>query len=435
MTSPPPIPLWKEPDAEQLSVTNIWSGNSTYTNNLYLHIPFCRQKCSFCYYSVVPGAKNDHIEAYLDCLEKEAEYYARDTSLKKPMDTVFVGGGTPSLLDEKQIVRLFEKIIHKFDLSKVREITFECAPDSISLSKLKILKDMGVTRVSMGVQSFDDEVLSRTRREGDSAKVLDSYYDIVKAGIDKINIDLIAGVEEESMDSMKNTMDTLFNLSPKPTQVTLFTLSVRKGSINNKYLGGDINSLFDKSFENYLYARDRLVGDDYWQYSRNLFPTDDKIFQYQDNIWGRNGYVLALGVSGYSHSQNAVYQNAFNTKLYMDRLQNNELPIEKIYPLSEEETVRRHLVLAMKHTRLDLNEVRADNPTQTQLIESFEPIFEALERQNLITRNNSIIEYTPAGVALADKYARLFYSADVNHALREMDFDSRKANDSFNFTV
>lgn len=431
----PPIPLWKPPQTDQLSIDSIWIDNNIYTNNLYIHIPFCRQKCSFCYYSVVPGASHDHIEAYLDCLEKEAVYYSGSTYLKKKMDTVFVGGGTPSLLNESQIVRLFSKIINRFDVSSTREITFECAPDSITLDKLKLLKSLGVTRISMGVQSFDDNVLSKTRRDGNSEKVIDRYYDVVTAGIDKVNIDLIAGVEKESMNSMANTMNTLLNLNPKPTQVTLFTLSVRKGSINHKYLGGDPVSQFEESFESYKYARDRLVEDQYWQYSRNLFPTNDKIFQYQDNIWGRNGYVLALGVSGYSHSQNAVYQNAFNTKMYMERVAADELPIDKIYPLFHAETLRRHLVMAMKHTRLNLDEVRHDNPDSVELLNSFEPIFEALERKKIITRDGAMVKYTSQGVAMADKYARLFFSEDVNQCLREMDFDSRNKRDSFNFTV
>ena len=431
----PPIPLWGPPSKGSLSIENIWSGSSIYSNNLYLHIPFCRQKCSFCYYSVVPGATDDHISSYLDCLEKEAGYYADATFADTPMDTVFVGGGTPSVLTEEQITRLFEKIIAKFDLSKVREITFECAPDSITPEKLKILKEHGVTRISMGVQSFDERVLSRTRREGDVATVIDRYYDIVEAGIDKVNIDLIAGVEEESMESMKETMDTLFKLDPKPSQVTLFTLSVRKGAIDHKYLGGDPVALFKKSFDNYLYARDRLIEGDYWQYSRNLFPSKDKVFLYQDNIWGRNGYVLALGVSGYSHTQNAVYQNAFNTKLYMQKLMADELPIEKHKLLSAEETLRRHLVLAMKHARIDLREVRKTNPDCLDLLDSFEPIFEALEHKGLVIRKGPLVEYTPQGVALADKYARLFYSDKVNDALRAVDFESSNMSDSFNFTL
>lgn len=431
----PPIPLWKPKELPFSSGTKIWDGSDSHSHNLYIHIPFCRQKCSFCYYSVVPGAEDEYINDYLSCLEKEASYFVENGFRERNLDTIFIGGGTPSLLNEKQICRLMENVVSKFDLSKIREITFECAPDSITAEKLSILHSYGITRVSMGVQSFDREVLKRTRRGDKVETVIDRYYDIVDAGIEKINIDLIAGVEEESLDSMKRTINILTELNPRPTQVTLFTLSVRKGSINQKYLGTDPVSQFQSSLKNYLYARDRLKKLGYWQYSRNLFPTGDKIFLYQDNIWGRNGYVLALGVSGYSHTQTAVYQNTVNAKKYIERINSNILPIEKMYQLSAEENLRRHLVLAMKHTRLDLDEVVDMNPNSIELINSFEPIFEALVEQKLIERSGPILEYTTMGIAQADKYARLFFSEDVNTKLTDMDFSCRQKSDAFNFTV
>ena len=150
---------------------------------------------------------------------------------------------------------------------------------------------------------------------------------------------------------------------------------------------------------------------------------------------GRNGYVLALGVSGYSHSHRYVYQNTVNTKSYIERLHANQLPIEKMYELSPEESLRRHMVLVMKHTKLDLSEVAKMNPECADLLAGFEPIFEALALKELIARKGSLLEYTPAGVSLADKYARLFYSKSVNEKLMAIDFDSLKKNDSFNFTV
>ena len=431
----PPIPLWEPKELPFSSAKKIWDGSDSHSHNLYIHIPFCRQKCSFCYYSVVPGAVDEFINSYLSCLEKEASYFSEGGLHEKKLDTIFVGGGTPSLLNEKQICRLMENVLSKFNLSKVREITFECAPDSITAEKLRILSSYGITRVSMGVQSFDREVLKRTRRGDKVETVIDRYYDIVDAGIEKINIDLIAGVEEESLDSMKRTIDILTELDPRPTQVTLFTLSVRKGSINEKYLGKDPVSLFQNSLKNYLFARDKLIELGYWQYSRNLFPTGDQIFFYQDNIWGRNGYVLALGVSGYSHTQNAVYQNTVNAKKYIECINSNTLPIEKMFQLSAAENLRRHLVLAMKHTKLDLDEVIAMNPECTELVNHFEPIFEALVQQSLIERSGSILEYTASGIAQADKYARLFYSKDVNRRLKNMDFSKLKKSDAFNFTV
>lgn len=431
----PPISTWGARGKRDLTARQLWLDSYRYTNNLYVHIPFCQQKCSYCYYSVISRADDELVDRYIDCLAQEMRMYFDDCLVDRPLSTVFIGGGTPSYMSPRQIARVFDEVVTKCDISRCKEITFECAPESITSEKLAVLKDYGVTRVSMGVQSFDDKVLSKTRRASDVLTVLDQYEKIANCGIDKINIDLIAGVEDEALESMKTTMRVLGQLAPLPSQVTLFTLSVRRGALNHKYMGADPVSIFKKSLENYQYAREQLLGHGYWQYSRNLFPREDNIFQYQDNIWGNNGYVVALGSSGYSHSEGYVYQNIFNAKQYMRAVEAGELPVEKIQKLKGDEGMRRHMVLAMKHKDFDKDQFARFYPEKSNPLLPFDVILKAYEEAGIVSVSGSQLSYSPDAVAIADKYARMFFSDEVNKALETLNFEAKQSADAFAYIV
>lgn len=416
----PPISAWRPTHDTRPTSEDLWADSDTFSHNLYIHIPFCRQKCSFCYYSVaVVRDDTDIIWEYLRCLEKEAQTYLR----ARPgwsVETVFIGGGTPSRLNEEQIDFLFEHVINRFDLSACREITYECSPDSATLGRIRMMADHGVNRLSMGVQTLDPDILRKSRRNDSPDEVIRTYYHMVDSGVPNVNIDLIAGIEREAFGNMERTMDAVASLDPLPTQITLFTLSVREGSINNTTLlrVDDPLRMFRRSLTLYRYAKRRMLDIGYWQYSRNLFPRQDWIFHYQDNHWGKNGYVLALGASGYSHSHSHTYLNAFNYREYMRRINNGESAVEKAFPLNEDESLRRHLVLAMKHAELNIQEFESYYPEGSRPLERFGIAFDALESLGVITRDADRIAYLPEFADLSDRFVRLFYSDLVNSAVR-----------------
>lgn len=434
----PPMSVWNiENGIRDVDPGILWADSNRYSMNLYIHIPFCRQKCSFCYYSVtVNGNDTDAIWEYLKCLEIEASRYAKEIS-SKFIDTVFIGGGTPSRLNSDQIKFLFEKVIGQFNLSKCREISYEGSPDSFTREKIDTMQACGVNRLTMGVQSLNAEILKKARRYDNPEDIIRTYYDMVESGIDKINLDFIAGIEKEGFESMKETMDVLEKLEKRPTQITLFTLSVREGAINHTTMKTESPyQLFSRSLELYRYAKNRLTDFGYWQYSRNLFPTDDKIFLYQDNYWGNNGYVLALGASGYSHSENYTYINDFNYIDYIKRIRANESTVQKSYALSREESVRRHLVLSMKHSSLDCAKFNSFYENGFDVQTEFKPIFECLEELGIIAVDGNMIKYASHGIDEADKYARLFYSNDVNrNIMDEYEKIMASKQDSFRFTI
>ena len=433
----PPISAWNRLADSKVDPEHLWRDSTVFSFNLYIHIPFCAQKCSFCYYSVavVPN-DSDLIWAYLKCLEKEAEAYSRILSELR-VETVFVGGGTPSRLNEDQMQFLFERIIARFDLSICREITYECSPDTATKSRIDTMVRLGTNRISMGVQTLDSAILEKTRRPSDTDQILTTYYNIVDSGVRNFNIDLIAGVEREAFENMERTMDAIANLRVLPKQITLFTLSVREGALDLKTLGSEHpRQLFGRSLTLFRYAKRRMMDLGYWQYSRNLYPQDDWIFHYQDNHWGNNGYVLALGASGYSHSHRYTYVNEFNFRRYMDRINDGYLPVEKTFELTAEESLRRHLVLAMKHATLDIDRFNSYYPDGDKPLNRFDLIWQALSDLGIIRRNDKTIRYTSEFADVSDRFVRLFYSDEVNRRIRHVEGNSsRSKSDSFAFTV
>jgi oxygen-independent coproporphyrinogen-3 oxidase len=418
----PPIGSWTADEAAATRPLDLWStGERRFAQNIYIHIPFCRQRCSFCYYSVtVKKDDTDLIWEYVKTLAVEARMYApRFRNIK--INTVFIGGGTPSRLSPDQVKYLFDEVLGQFDLSECKEISYECSPDSASPDRIAAMAECGVTRLSMGVQTLDPEVLHRSRRSDDPEDVLATYYNMIDSGIQNVNIDLIAGIEQEAFSDIRRTMDAIALLDPKPPQITMFTLSVREKAIDRwTFREQSIARQFSRSLALYRYAKRRMLGElGYWQYSRNLFPQTDEIFHYQDSHWGHNGYVLPLGVSGYGHSPDYVYLNNFSLPQYMRAVNSGASHVERALRLTPEESKRRHLVLAMKHRVLDLPTFASYYPGEANPLGFAEEPLRALEDLGVIHRDADTIAYTDTGIDLADKYCRLFYSEAANGYIKD----------------
>ncbi|MDB5354354.1 MAG: Coproporphyrinogen oxidase, partial [Phycisphaerales bacterium] len=175
---------------------------------LYLHIPFCRKRCKFCYFRVYTDKNASEIEVYLDALNREIALYAgRGGFGNRQFEFVYFGGGTPSYLSNAQLERLVELINPTWTWSAAREVTFECEPGTLKESKLQTIKKIGVTRLSLGVEHFDDEVLSVNGRAHKSPEIHRAYQWAREVGFPQINVDLIAGMLGETEDKWKATVE------------------------------------------------------------------------------------------------------------------------------------------------------------------------------------------------------------------------------------
>lgn len=197
--------------------------------SLYVSIPFCPSRCSYCSFISQAGTQ-ELMPSYIDKLCEEIDETARiahEYGLK--LETIYFGGGTPTVLENSELVRLINRIERAFDLSNLREYTIEAGrPDTITSAKLNSMKKAGVTRISINPQTMNDDVLSHIGREHSSADVIEAFNLARRAGMDNINMDLIAGLPKDTVAGFKRTLDEVLALSPE--SITLHTLSLKRSS-------------------------------------------------------------------------------------------------------------------------------------------------------------------------------------------------------------
>src|SRR3954462_15291183 len=182
---------------------------------LYLHIPFCRKRCKFCYFRVYTDKNADEVETYLSALSREIALYSKRPGFgDRQFEFVYFGGGTPSFLSNKQLEHLVERINQSWNWDAAKEVTFECEPGTLNQSKLQTIKKIGVTRLSLGVEHFDDGVLSTNRRAPKSPEIFRAYAWGREVGFQQVNIDLIVDMLGDTEDKGKATVEKAIAMDP-----------------------------------------------------------------------------------------------------------------------------------------------------------------------------------------------------------------------------
>ena len=203
--------------------------------SLYIGIPFCPTTCLYCSFTSYPiGAYSSIVDDYLSCLEKEIDYVAENFA-GKTLDTVYIGGGTPTTLEPDQIRRLIGYLKKKIDLSKVKEFTVESGrPDSITREKLQAMKEMGVTRISVNPQTMNDETLRLIGRRHSVSQLVDAFKMAREEGFDNINMDIILGLPGENSSDVEHTINEIKKLDPD--DLTVHCLAIKRGSRLNEVI-------------------------------------------------------------------------------------------------------------------------------------------------------------------------------------------------------
>ena len=192
---------------------------------MYLHIPFCRKRCHFCYFRVYTDKNASEVQGYLDLLAREWELYAEQPAVAgRPLDFIYFGGGTPSFLSVRQLQGLIARLHAVTPWSTAQEITFECEPGTLTEPKLAAIRELGVTRLSLGIENFDDRILEINGRAHRSAEVFRAYDFACNLEFPQVNIDLIAGMLGETDDNWKVCINRTIELSPD--SVTIYQMEL-----------------------------------------------------------------------------------------------------------------------------------------------------------------------------------------------------------------
>lgn len=325
---------------------------------LYVHIPFCRKRCHFCYYKVSTDQNAAEVQRYLDAVLAEARRVSELAFVGgRPLRFVYFGGGTPSYLSTQQIAHLAEGLRAAFSWRDVHEVTFEAEPGTLSAKKLIAIRDMGVTRLSLGVESFADHVLQANGRAHLSAQIHAAHRWARDAGLPQVNIDLIVGMLEQSERDWD--ADVASTLALDPDSVTVYQLEIPFNTTiyrRMKQDGGLTTPIPDWPTKRRWLERGfaRLEERGYALTSAYTAVKDRQRvrFTYRDELW-HGADMIGLGVASFGHVGDTHYQNVKDIEGYVSTVESGELPLARALALTRDEALVREVVLQMKLGHLD----------------------------------------------------------------------------------
>lgn len=356
----PPFSQWKSDSVpETLAAFDTPAGQTAETPlGLYIHIPFCRKRCKFCYFRVYTNQNAKAIEDYVVTLIQELQLISQRSAIgQRDLLFVYFGGGTPSYLSSRQLRSLRDRMSEYITWDQAQEVTFECEPGTLSLEKLETLRDIGITRISLGVENFDDRILEENGRAHLSPEVMRAYDWIRQVGFPQVNIDLIAGMVGETDENWHRCIDKVIEM--QPDNITMYQMELPFNTVYSKEIRelGIQSPVADWPTKRRWVseAMDRLMAHGYHISSGNELvknPATDH-FIYRDNVW-RGCDLLGTGVSSFGHFQGVHYQNLDRIEDYMDCVARGELPINRALRPTSHQLLIRELVLLMKEGQVDL---------------------------------------------------------------------------------
>jgi oxygen-independent coproporphyrinogen-3 oxidase len=330
---------------------------------LYLHIPFCRKRCKFCYFRVYTDVAASDVERYSLALAREAATAAAQPAVAgRPLRYVYFGGGTPSFLSVKQLERLVAGIHESFGWDDAEEVTFECEPGTLSEPKVKALKALGMTRISLGVENFDDQILEANGRAHLSAEIMRAWDWIKAAEFPSTNVDLIAGMVGETDESWADTVEK--TLALEPDSVTIYQMELPFNTVfvkDAKGEGRDVPVADWATKRRWVgEAFDRFLGRGYAVSSGYTLVRDPARvhFRYRDMLW-EGADLVALGVASFGHLSGVHYQNEPHWDPYLDAVEAGRLPIHRGLRPTRRELLIRELILGLKKGTIDTRRLAA----------------------------------------------------------------------------
>jgi oxygen-independent coproporphyrinogen-3 oxidase len=350
----PPFSVWTREAAASDALAALDASPAAVPLGVYLHIPFCRKRCHFCYFRVYTNKNAQQVERYLDLLVREWELLSSRRALDgRRIDFVYVGGGTPSFLSTAQLRGLVSRLTAATPWTGAEEITFECEPGTLTDAKLAVIRELGVTRLSLGVENFDDGILELNGRAHRSPEIARAYDAARALDFPQINIDLIAGMLGETDANWTRTVER--TLALEPDSVTIYQMELPfnttisadmlkgTGQFEHHVASWDTRRRWMREAFEALERGGYTIGS---AYTAVKDPSRTK-FLYRDRLW-EGADLAALGVASFGHVNGVHMQNLDTWEAYEAALDTGQLPLGRAYRPSEDERLIRELVLQLK---------------------------------------------------------------------------------------
>lgn len=382
---------------------------------LYLHIPFCRKRCKFCYFKVFTDVKAAEVQRYVDALCSEISLVSQLPVMgERPFRFVYFGGGTPSFLSPKQLTKLADRLHEHITWDGAEEVTFECEPGTLSETKVKTLRDqLGVTRLSLGVESFSDEILELNGRAHLSKQVYNSWEWITAADFPNVNIDLISGMMGETWDKWKENVVKTLELSPE--SVTIYQMELPFNTVISKDILGNKTESPVADWETkrawVQYAFNEFKAAGYHVSSAYTVVKDpNKVnFSYRDNLW-QGADLLATGIASFGHASGVHYQNLAELEQYLSTVESGQLPLGRGFVPTDHQRLVREMILLMKRGHLDAGYFR--NKFGMEILQLFEKQWQDYTTDGYVTIDGDEIRLTEDGLLVVDGLLPAFFEPE-----------------------
>ncbi len=384
---------------------------------LYLHIPFCRKRCKFCYFRVYTDKNSGDVDVYVQALAREAELYADRANLRgREFDFVYFGGGTPSFLSSEQLQRLIDRISNHWQWAHAREVTFECEPGTLKKGKLETIKAIGVTRLSLGIEHFDDEILALNGRAHKSPEVFRAFDWAREVGFDQINIDLIAGMMGDTEAAWKKAVDQALALSPD--SLTVYQMESPHNAVMSREALDDGTPLAiadwatKRAWVDHAFSLFEGAGYEVSSAYTVVKRSATNGFVYRDAVW-HGADMVGTGVASFSHVGGVHYQNVDGWDEYVSSLDRGELPIGRALPVTSHQRLIRELVLQLKTGRLDAGYFR--EKFDAEIATTFSDAFASLVSDGMAEVDRDYVRLTRRGLLCVDALVPRFFEPEFQN--------------------
>lgn len=380
---------------------------------IYVHLPFCQKKCDYCYYLSYIAQPAAVVDQYLEAVVRECALYAEQPGVKgRSLSFAYFGGGTPSALSSTQLRYLADGLRGALAWDGIKEVTFECAPRSVRQEFLETLREVGVTRLSMGVQSFDDELLRLNGRVHLAEDVMRAYALIRQADFAWVNLDLMCGLQGETEEQWQESIRRVLALAPDG--VTIYQTEIpRNTQLYRDLKAGDLpaapisweikRARLDAGFRELERAGYTIVS----AYNAVKNPQRHR-FLYQDYLW-RGEDMLGLGVAAFGYFGGVQAQNEITLEQYEATVARGELPVTRAIKLSAHDQIVREFVLQLKLGEVPLAPFW--ERFGVDLTALFARPLRAFAAEGWLTTTPDAVQLTRPGLLRVDRLLSRFYDA------------------------
>ena len=420
----PPFSVWKRDNVERDAMPALQSPPvAGVPLGMYLHIPFCRKRCHFCYFRVYTDKNAQEVGDYLDVLAREWAIYARMRAISgRPLNFVYFGGGTPSFLSTRQLRGLVDNLSAISPWRDAEEITFECEPGTLAGDKLSVIRDIGVTRLSLGIENFDDDILEINGRAHRSPEIFKAYEQARGLGFAQINIDLIAGMLGETDENWRVCIEKTLEL--QPDSITIYQMELPY----NTTISSDLmkkTGKFKEPVASWSTKR-RWVRDAFEAleragyhigsaYTATKHPSRTS-FIYRDRLW-QGADMVGLGVASFGHINGVHVQNFDTWETYSAAINAGGTALNRAYRPTGEERMIRELVLQLKLG--SIRPVYFREKYRVNVLDRFREQLDTLAAEGyLAMATDEVVSLSREGLLRVDVLLRRFFQpqyADVRY--------------------